>query len=154
MKSRSFISLFLTTFACMLTACTTPAENGNANTQAAPAASAPPAPAQIAAQVCPPVQTALTGLNELVDLPEGAQKDLKAITPIIDGVCAAGAAVKAGNLQQLAQTALPAIIDIVKTSVLSAEQQNAIIVDVTAAQLILTAFAQTQAQAQANLTTH
>ena len=139
------------TLACMaafaLAACVTPTAT------IAPASGTGPAtlptlqqsPAQIAAQVCPPVQTALNGLNALVGLPAGAQADLKAITPIVDGVCAVGVTVNTTNLQQLAQDALPTIVSIVKASAMSAEQQNSVILDITAAQLILGAVNQAQA---------
>jgi|GEM_PF-5641603 len=133
-------SLTIAAATLSLIACTTP-DGTTKNGQTVNA----PTPAQIATQVCPPVQTAMSGLNALVGLPEGTQKDLATIGPIVAGVCTVGATVNTENLQQLAQTALPAIVNVVKTSALSAEEQNAIIVDVTAAQLILTAVAQTQA---------
>lgn len=145
MHSRNILhaSLLAVTFAASMTACTTPSNNdSDAKSSAVPTA---PTPAQIAAQVCPPVQTAMTGLNALVGLPEGAQKDLATVGPIVAAVCTVGATVNTDNLQQLAQTALPAIVNVVKASALSAEEQNAVIVDVTAAQLILTAVTQAQA---------
>jgi hypothetical protein len=135
-------------FSFSMAACTTPSNSDS--TTKGPAVANAPTPAQIAAQVCPPVQTAMTGLNALVGLPAGAQKDLAAITPIVAGVCTVGATVNADNLQQLAQTALPAIVNVVKASALSAEEQNAVIVDVTAAQLILTAVTQANANLAAS----
>jgi hypothetical protein len=150
LQNRASIIAFACSLAVSLAACTTPSGNGNADANGV-AANAPisaQTPAQIAAQVCPPVQTAMTGLNALAGLPEGAQKDLATITPMVAAVCTVGATANIDNLQQLAQTALPAIVNVVKASALSVEEQDAIIVDVTAAQLVLTAVT----QAQANIT--
>ena len=96
-------------------------------------------PAQIAAQVCPPTQAALTSLQALNGLPEGATKDLATVAPIVNAVCSASATVTTVNLQSLAQNALPTIITIVKASPLSSDDQNKIILDVTAAQIIVDA---------------
>jgi hypothetical protein len=135
--------LIATALSVALSACTTPSNSDSAGKDKS--AASVPTPAQIAAQVCPPVQTAMSGLNALVGLPAEAQKDLAIVTPIVAAVCTVGATVNTDNLQQLAQTALPAIVNVVKTSALSVEEQNAIIVDVTAAQLILTAVNQANA---------
>jgi hypothetical protein len=101
-------------------------------------------PAQVAAQICPPIQTALSGLNALAGLPLGAKTDLDTITPLVAGVCAAGESVNLASLQTLRQTALPAIINAVKASGMAVEQQNSMILDITAAQLVLTAVTQAQ----------
>lgn len=128
---------FIVGMTAALVACTTPVAGNDTIVQ--------PTPAQIAEQVCPPVQTALSGLNALVGLPAGEKADLDAITPVVAAVCTAGATVNVSNLQALEQTALPAIINAVKASGMEAEQQNVVIVDITAAQLVLTAVNQTQA---------
>lgn len=121
----------------LLAACTSiPAGSG--------AGAAVQTPAQIAAQVCPPVQTALAGLNALVGLPAGAKADLDTITPLVAGVCSAGATINLASLQTLQQTALPAIINAVKASGMAVEAQNSMILDIAAAQLVLTAVTQAQ----------
>jgi hypothetical protein len=58
---------------------------------------------------------------------------------MVDAVCAAAAEVNTSSLVNLATTALPAIITIVKASPLSPDDQNRVIVDVTAAEIILDA---------------
>ena len=64
--------------------------------------------------------------------------------PIVNGVCAADATVNLTNLQTLQQTALPALLSAIKASAMSAEQQNAVVVDITAAKLLIDAFIQAQ----------
>jgi hypothetical protein len=121
--------------AVFLSACT------STGTTASPATQNP---AQVAAQICPPIQTALSGLNALAGLPAGAKADLDTVTPLVAGVCAAGESVNLASLQTLQQTALPAIINAVKASGMVVEQQNSVILDITAAQLVLTAVTQVQ----------
>lgn len=117
-----------------LAACGTTPTNG-ASTQT---------PQQIAAQVCPPVETALVGLQSLVGLPIETMTVINTAIPIVNGVCAAGATVDLASLQKFNQTALPALLSAVKASTLSAEQQNAIVLDITAAKLVVGAFIQAQ----------
>ena len=99
---------------------------------------------QIAAQVCPPVETALTGLQSLVGLPIDAMVSINTAIPFVYGVCSAGATIELSNLQAFNQTALPALMNAVKASAMSAEQQNAIVLDITAAKLVIGAFVQAQ----------
>ncbi len=132
------ITLSALAAAVFLSACTS---TGTTNGTAAPAMQTP---AQVAAQICPPIQTALSGLNALAGLPLGAKADLDAVTPLVTGVCAAGETVNPASLQTLQQTALPAIINAVKASGMAVEQQNSVILDITAAQLVLTAVTQAQ----------
>lgn len=107
---------------------------------------------QIAAQVCPPVETALTGLQSLVGLPIETMAAINTAIPIVNGVCAAGATVDLASLQTFNQTALPALLSAVKASSMSAEQQNAIVLDITAAKLIIGAFIQAQQAPQSGTT--
>ena len=126
--------------AALLAACATPTSPGVTTIQT---------PSEIAAQVCPPLQTALTGLNALVGLPANAKADLVIVTPLVAGVCAAGATVNAANLKTLQQSALPALMNAVQASGMEAEQQNALILDLTAAQFALSAVEQASAQTNA-----
>jgi hypothetical protein len=133
------------TVALLISACATP---GDAGTGASTSAAAQ-IPAEVVAKVCPPLQTALSGLNALVGLPASARADLDAVTPIIAGVCAAGATINLANLQTLQQTALPTIANTIKASGMAAEQQNSLILDITAAQIVLSTLMQTYAQTHA-----
>ena len=45
-------------------------------------------PAQAAAQVFPPIQTALFGLQILSGVPPGTQAELAVVAPVVNGVCA------------------------------------------------------------------
>ncbi|HSY30248.1 MAG TPA: hypothetical protein VK832_22225 [Burkholderiaceae bacterium] len=129
----SIITLSALTAAVFLSACTSTGNTTSPATQT---------PAQVAAQICPPIQTALSGLNALTGLPAGAKADLDTVTPLVAGVCATGESVNLASLQSLQQTALPAIINAVKASGMAVEQQNSVILDITAAQVVLTAVMQ------------
>jgi hypothetical protein len=123
--------------AALLAACATPNPSGVAAAQT---------PAEIAAQVCPPLQTTLAGLNALVGLPIDAKVDLATVTPIVAAVCAAGTTVNFASLQTLQKSALPALVNALQASGMAVEQQNALVLDLTVAQLILTAAEQAQAE--------
>jgi hypothetical protein len=106
---------------------------------ATPAGQPAPTPAEIAAQVCPATQTALTSLQGLVGLPEQAVTDLAIAAPIVNAVCSAGATVKTANLQSLATTAFPAIFAVVKASSLADDKKNEVIMGLTVAEIALNA---------------
>jgi hypothetical protein len=106
-------------------------------------------PAQIAAQVCPPTQAALTSLQALTGLPAVAQTDLTKAKPMVDAVCAAGATVNIANLQTLASTGIPAIVTIVQASPLPATDKNNVILGIAATQIILDAVLAADPQAAA-----
>ena len=131
--------------AALISACATQATNRT------PAAVQ--TPAEIAAKVCPPVQAALSGLNALAGLPVDAKANLDAVTPIVAGVCAASATINLSNLQTLQQTALPTIINTVKASGMAVERQNSVILDITTAQIILSAVVEESAQTNAQTNT-
>jgi len=90
-------------------------------------------PAQIAAQVCPPVQATLTSLQALTNLSDTAQADLALAVPIVNAACGVGATVDASSLQALERTALPVLSDLVKVAALSPAEQDGIM----AAQIVL-----------------
>jgi hypothetical protein len=101
-------------------------------------------PAQIAAQVCPLLQVTVSGMQALVGLPIGAQADLATAAPVISAVCSINATVDLASLQTLEQTALPTLIAAVKASTMATEDQNRVILDIDAAQLIISAVTVTQ----------
>lgn len=93
-------------------------------------------PAQIAAQVCPPLQATLTSLQGLILAPS-AMADIALASTAVNTVCALGSTVNLANLQTIVATALPALVTVVKASPLTVAQQNAIILDLSVAQIII-----------------
>ncbi|VVD75410.1 hypothetical protein PHO31112_00814 [Pandoraea horticolens] len=96
-------------------------------------------PAQVAARVCPPVEVAITSLQQVSGMSDTALHALADAQPVVSAVCAAGSTVDAVNLQTLASAGLPAIITVVKASPLSAQDQDRIVMGVTTAQILLAA---------------
>ena len=90
-------------------------------------------PAQIAAQVCPPIQATLASLQALPNLSDTAQANLTLAVPIVNTACGIGATVDMSGLQALERTALPILSDLVKAAPLSPAEQDGIV----AAQLVL-----------------
>lgn len=108
----------------------------------------PETPAQIASQVCPPVQTTMTALSALVLDPK-VTADLVIADAAVNLVCGAGAKLDLTSLQSMNASALPAIIGAIKASPLPDGQKNALILDVTVSQIVL----QGAIQAAANVST-
>ncbi|WP_353192091.1 hypothetical protein [Pandoraea pnomenusa] len=98
-----------------------------------------PTPAQVAARVCPPVEVAITSLQQVSGMSDAALQALADAQPVVNAVCAAGSSVDAVNLQTLASAGLPALITVVKASPLSLQDQDRIVLGVTTAQILLTA---------------
>ncbi|EON14858.1 hypothetical protein [Pandoraea sp. SD6-2] len=96
-------------------------------------------PAQVAARVCPPVEVAITSLQQVSGMSDAALHALADAQPVVNAVCAAGSTVDAVNLQTLASAGLPAIITVAKASPLSVQDQDRIVIGVTTAQILLTA---------------
>jgi hypothetical protein len=96
----------------------------------------PQTPAQIAAQVCPPIQTTMTSLSALALDPK-VTADLAIADGAVNLVCGAGAKLDLSSLQAMNASALPAIIGAIKAAPLTDTQKNVLILDVTAAQIIL-----------------
>lgn len=96
-------------------------------------------PAQVAAQVCPPTETAIASLKLLQGMPAQAIANLATAEQIVTTVCTAGATVNVADLQTLATTALPIVLDVVQASPLDPAQQNQIILGVSAAQIVISA---------------
>jgi small basic protein len=102
----------------------------------APGQLKPETPAQIATQVCPPLQTTMGALGALVLDPK-VTADLVIAGTAINMVCGAGATINLANLQTASATAVPVIVGAIKSSPLPDAQKNVLILDVTAAQIIL-----------------
>ncbi|ALS63678.1 hypothetical protein [Pandoraea apista] len=98
-----------------------------------------PTPTQVAARVCPPVEVAITSLQQVSGMSDAALHALADAQPVVSAVCAAGSTVDAVNLQTLASAGLPAIVTVVKASPLSAQDQDRIVLGVTTAQILLAA---------------
>jgi hypothetical protein len=94
-------------------------------------------PAQIAAQVCPPTQTAIASLQAVVGLSDDAKDKLADAAPIVAAVCSAGSSVNVADLKSLGATALPAVMAVVNASPLSDQDKTKIGIDLTVAQIVL-----------------
>jgi hypothetical protein len=129
--------IFLVVSVCVamfaLTACVTPAETA----PGAPVVTAQ-TPAQVAAKVCPQVESTLTALSDLA-LEPTVSADLSIAQKIVDTVCSATPVtpISFTSLQSMANSALPAILTTIKAAALSADKQDALVLDITAANLVI-----------------
>jgi len=94
-------------------------------------------PAQIAAQVCPPTQTAIASLQAVVGLSDEAKAELADAAPIVAAVCSAGSSVTVVDMKSLGATALPAVMVVVNASPLSDQDKTKIGIDLSVAQIVL-----------------
>ena len=94
-------------------------------------------PAQIAAQVCPAAQAAISSLQLVAGLPTDAQEKLASAEPIVAAVCAAGTTVQAIDLKTLAANGLPVILKVVNASALDDDVKTRVGLDLTVAQVVL-----------------
>jgi hypothetical protein len=94
-------------------------------------------PAQIASQVCPPMQVAITSLQAVVGLSDEAKAKLAEAAPVVAAVCSAGSSVNVADLKSLGATALPAVMAVVNASPLSDQDKTKIGIDLTVAQIVL-----------------
>jgi len=120
--------------ALALTAC---ANTGNSGAPAAPA------PAQIAAELCPPLQAAIIALQVDTGLSVTAQADLAAAAPQAARVCAAASQATLGDAAALQSLAFSVVLPIVQ------EKDPQLAADLLAAQIIITTMEQVQLAAQA-----
>jgi|SRR5580700_3274293 hypothetical protein len=82
-------------------------------------------PMQIAATVCPSINSGLSQLKTDGFLTGGAADTLSnQVMPDINAVCAAGATVTTTSLQNLVNAALPVIVTAIDNSSLSADKKN------------------------------
>jgi len=82
-------------------------------------------PAQIAAIICPNVQTELATLSAAGVFTGGAAATLQnQVQPDVAAVCAAGAAVTVANLQTLSSATVPVVIAAVNASSMSADDKK------------------------------
>jgi len=93
----------------------------------------PVPPAQIAAQMCPPIAAANQAFA-VVD-PTLAPK-IAQIQPVIDAVCKPGAAVDLTSIDTLNKTAIPVLMDVVSSLAIPPAQQEELRLGLIAAQLV------------------
>lgn len=126
---RYFITLCLAVLsaAVMLSACTVAPTAPGGHVQTAQ---------EVAAAVCPPVNSTVLALGALALEPK-AMADLAIAAEAVKVACGAGAAVDFGSLQTLANSTLPSILGAIKGAGLEVAQQNQLVLNVTAANLIL-----------------
>lgn len=96
-----------------------------------------PTPQQVLAQVCPAAQITVASLSVLRGLSTQAHDDLAVALPIVDAVCAAGAAVDVDSLKALNDTALPALLKIVDSAPLDPGVHDQIALGLTIGQIVL-----------------
>lgn len=148
MKYKTLLAVCLLAFVgSLMTACTTP---GGSSASGA-------TPAQIAAAVCPIVQTDLTTYQALFAsgnvVPNSAKisADLAKAEPVVAALCAAGATVSVANVQAFANTALPALADTINYLPLSASQKSKILQDLSIAELAVGVVGVVESQIQPGL---
>jgi hypothetical protein len=81
-------------------------------------------PAQIAANICPGVQSEIDTLTKSGVFTGGAQATLtKQVQPDVDEVCAAGATVTTVNIRNLVQATFPIVVTAIGNSSLNDQQK-------------------------------
>ena len=90
-------------------------------------------PAQLAAQICPPISAANQAFT-LVD-PALAPK-IAQIQPVIDSVCKPGASVDLTSIDTLNKTAIPVLLNAITSLAIPPEQQEELKLGLIAAQLV------------------
>lgn len=81
-------------------------------------------PAQIAANICPGVQSEIDVLTKSGVFTGGAQATLSTqVQPDVDAVCAAGATVTTVNIQKLVQATFPVVLTVIANSILTDQQK-------------------------------
>lgn len=81
-------------------------------------------PAQIAANICPGVQSEIDVLTKSGVFTGGAQATLSTqVQPDVDAVCAAGATVTTVNIQKLVQATFPVVLTVIANSSLTDQQK-------------------------------
>ncbi|MBV8633315.1 MAG: hypothetical protein JO002_02390 [Burkholderiaceae bacterium] len=126
--------LFLNLAACTTPSTTNPTGGGTANV--------PPqqTPAQVAAQICPPLQVALAGLRADIGLPQGALHDLALAAPQVQNLCAGAALAGSNDAAALENLAFQVVLPIAEA------QDPRLGADLLALQFVLAAFQAAQAQ--------
>ncbi len=94
-------------------------------------------PAQFVAQVCPIATAAGLAITAFPIFDPKVTLELAAARPIVDALCANGADVGMANVQDVAKTALPALLDAAGAANLGPAKLARIQLDIGAAQLIV-----------------
>ena len=81
-------------------------------------------PAQIAANICPAVQSEIDVLQKSGVFTGGAQATLtEQIQPDVNAVCAAGVTVTTGDIRKLVQATFPVVVTVIANSSLTDQQK-------------------------------
>ena len=94
-------------------------------------------PAQFVAQVCPIATTAGLAITAFPIFDPKVTLELAAARPVVDALCANGADVNIANVEDVAKTALPALLDAAGAANLDPAKLARIQLDIGAAQLIV-----------------
>ena len=127
MNTKRFTLAALTAFS--LAACTS---TGNST-------AAPQTPAQIAAQLCAPLEIAIAGLQADTALSTATLATLSGIAPQVQSVCAAASQATSGDVTTLENLAFNVVLPIAQ------ERNPQLAADLLAAKIVLTAIEQAQA---------
>lgn len=97
-----------------------------------------PTPAQVAAQVCPPIQAALTVLSVPGAVDPSVEANLMIAKPIVATVCNGATFAAVADLHDLAEKAIPALLAIVESDPdISADDKKNAVLGVAVAQAVL-----------------
>ena len=97
-----------------------------------------PTPAQLVAQICPVTQTVGTLAETAALTDPKLALDLAVAKPIVDALCANGAAVSTANLQAFSTSVVPVLLKVVDASPLDPAKAADVKLGIAAAQLLAT----------------
>lgn len=147
MTKRNMRYLLAASMFCALSACVSP-PSGNVPP--------PPSPKVVAAAICPGLSEALITLSSPILAPGLGQNDYANLTKandLVTAVCAAGSSLDVSNLQTLAKTGLPLILDALKVAGLGATDVQRITLAITLAQTTIGVLEAVQAEQAVQTTT-
>ena len=98
----------------------------------------PQTPAQIATQVCPPIESGLAAL-QTAGLSPTDTTALAKITPLVTAACSSTATINLANLQALGNTGFPAVQAIISASSLPSTTKQKATTDLLALQIVFDA---------------
>lgn len=102
----------------------------------------PPDPADVAAAICPPLQTALSVLAAPGLLDPAAE--VAVAVPLVAAVCAAGQSVLLADLHSLAAAGLPALAKVAQSVPIDDGDRRAVIISLAVAQAAIAAIGRGQ----------
>ena len=129
--------IFSVSLGLNLGACTTTNGGSPAGALAKPATQQ--SPAQIAAQVCPPLQVAIAGLQADIGLPQGALHELALAAPQVQSLCASAMLATTNDATTLENLAFGVVLPIAQA------QNPRLAADLLAVQIVLSVVQAAQA---------